>query len=78
MCAWTVQTIDFAKLEMLSLLRYERHFQLPVRLGAPKIELVHYVRKHFLHHPKLKDQEVIAAFLWANNRHVKEVKKVKG
>jgi hypothetical protein len=69
--------VDFARLEMMSLLRYERHFLLPVRLAAPKVELIHYVRKHFLHHPRLKDGEVIAAFLWANKRHCRDIQKLK-
>ena len=78
MRALSSQSVDFAKLEMLSLLRYERHFHLPVRLAAPKVELIHYVRKHFLHHPKLKDGEVIAAFLWANKKHLKELQALRG
>lgn len=56
---------------MMSLLRYSRYHRLPVRLAAPKVELVHYVKRHFLHHPKLKDSEVIAAFLWANKKYSK-------
>jgi len=53
---------------MASLLRYKRHFQLPLRPNAPKAELMGAVRKHFTHHPKLKDVEVISAFLYANQQ----------
>ncbi len=30
-------TVDFAKLEMSSLLKYKRHFKLPLRPSAPKV-----------------------------------------
>jgi hypothetical protein len=62
------QTVDFNKLEMSSLLKYKRHFKLPLRPDAPKVELISHIRKHFVHHPRLRDVDVISAFLYANQQ----------
>jgi len=61
-------TVDFAKLEMSSLLKYKRHFKLPLRPAAPKVELIAHIRKHFVHHPRIRDVDVISAFLYANQQ----------
>lgn len=37
---------------MASLLRYKRHFKLPIRPSAHKLELIAAVKKHFAHHPR--------------------------
>jgi hypothetical protein len=39
--------IDFSRLEMRSLLRYKRHFKLPIRPQASKSELVEAVMDHY-------------------------------
>lgn len=67
--------IDFGKLEMSSLLKYKRHYKLSVRPQSSKLELLTAVRSHFLHHPSIKDIEVISAFLYANQRYMKELTK---
>jgi hypothetical protein len=53
---------------MASLLKYKRHFKLPLRPAAPKIELISHIRKHFVHHPRLRDVDVISSFLYANQQ----------
>lgn len=58
---------------MSSLLKYKRHFKLNIRPNAPKMEVIHSVRKHFAHHPRLRDVDVLSAFLWANLEHKKQV-----
>src|SRR4051812_29069324 len=47
LCALLLQSVDFARVEMSSLLRYKRHFKLPVRPQASKSELISHIRKHF-------------------------------
>ena len=64
----SLQSVDFAKLEMASLLRYKRHFKLSLRPSAPKVELISNIRKHFVHHPRLRDVDVISSFLYANQQ----------
>jgi len=54
---------------MASLLRYKKQFQLQVRPSAPKRDLIASVKKHFIHHPRLRDAEVMSAFLYANQKH---------
>lgn len=53
---------------MSSLLKYKRHFKLPLRPSAPKIELIAHIRKHFIHHPRLRDVDVLSSFLYANQQ----------
>jgi hypothetical protein len=65
--------VDFAKLEMASLLKYKRHFKLPVRPNASKNELISAARKHFLNHPRLKDFDVLSSFLFANQKYMKQL-----
>lgn len=70
-------SVDFVKLEMSSLLRYARHYQLNIRPHVTKTELIPVVRKHFTHHPRMRDVDVIAAFLHANQKYLKEMKQIK-
>jgi hypothetical protein len=35
---------------------------------ASKKELIAAVRRHFTHHPRLRDAEVISTFLYANKK----------
>jgi len=65
--------VDFVKLEMRSLSKYRKHFKLNVRPEASKTELIQSVRKHFAHHPRLRDQDVISSFLFANRKYAKKL-----
>eukprot|EP00808_Paulinella_micropora_P019606 g1209.t1 len=62
--------VDFAKLEMSSLLKYKHVFGLQIRPGAPKRDVIQAVQKHFMHHPRIQDTEVISAFLYANKKYL--------
>lgn len=57
------KAVDFAKLEMISLKAYRRHFQLDTRPNAPKIELINAVSKHFASGPKFREADVLSEFL---------------
>lgn len=61
---------------MSSLLKYKKHFKLNIRPNAPKIELIQNVKKHFARHPRLRDVDVIASFLFANVAHKERVKNI--
>ena len=54
---------------MSSLLRYKRFFKLSTSTSASKGEHIAVIRKHFVNHPRLRDVEVISAFLYANQQH---------
>lgn len=60
--------VDFNKLEMGSLLRYKKHYQLPVRATCPKSELIILVKKHFHQQARLREAETISNFLFANKK----------
>ena len=68
--------VDFTKLEMTSLRKYEQYFQLQVDCASMyriiiqggntnKKDLISNVRKHFAVAPKLNEVQVISAFLYA-------------
>jgi hypothetical protein len=60
--------VDFSKIERASLLRYKKYFGLVVSPTASKKELLAAVKKHFAHHPRLRDAEVISDFLYRNKK----------
>jgi len=60
--------IDFNRWEMETLKKYSHYFNLETSPKPLKSELVSIVRKHFVHSPKLREADVVADFLYANNR----------
>jgi Sin3 binding region of histone deacetylase complex subunit SAP30 len=57
---------------MASLKRYKNYFQIECEPNASKTKLIQAIKQHFAHYPRLRDAEVIAQFLHANNQ-VKEL-----
>ncbi len=60
-------------MEMASLLRYKTYFNLEAPPNATKRELLLVVMRHFSQHPRLRNAEVISAFLYANQRYKKNL-----
>jgi hypothetical protein len=70
-----LQVVDFAKLEMSSLKKYQRYFKLDtVRPNANKEELIRAVTKHFVVEPKLREAQVISQFLFALRRGMQSIR----
>ena len=65
--------VDFVKMEMASLIRYKIFYNLDAPPNATKRELMQVVMRHFSQHPRLRDAEVISAFLYANQRYKKSL-----
>jgi len=64
----SIVQIDFNKWEMPTLKKYREHFNLEAPPKSTKSQLVTVVKKHFIHTPKLRESEVVADFLYANNK----------
>jgi hypothetical protein len=61
--------VDFGRLEMASLKKYQRYFKLETRQpNAGKQDLVRAISKHFAVEPKLRESQVISQFLFALRR----------
>jgi len=63
-----IQAVDFTKLEMSSLQKYQAHFKVECKTNVTKMDLLESVRRHFTHHPRLREADVISAFLYAIRR----------
>lgn len=61
-----MQLVDFGKLEMSSLKKYQRYFKIETPKPNPnKDELIRSITKHFVSEPKLRESQVISQFLFA-------------
>jgi hypothetical protein len=61
--------VNFGRLEMASLKKYQRYFKLETRQpNAGKQDLVRAISKHFAVEPKLRESQVISQFLFALRR----------
>jgi hypothetical protein len=61
--------VNFGRLEMSSLKKYQRYFKLETRHpNAGKQDLVRAISKHFAVEPKLRESQVISQFLFALRR----------
>lgn len=64
--------VNFGRLEMASLKKYQRYFKLETRQpNAGKQDLVRAISKHFAVEPKLRESQVISQFLFALRRGTK-------
>jgi hypothetical protein len=66
--------VNFGRLEMSSLKKYQRYFKLETRHpNAGKQDLVRAISKHFAVEPKLRESQVISQFLFALRRGMRLV-----